>query len=67
MECRHPANVAGKCLDCGALVEAEKAAMQAPVPQDGGTPVTAAGAATAAEKQPAAAKETAKKAAQKQK
>lgn len=38
MECRHPAIVGGRCLDCGALVNAQNGAYNAVQPQDEQTP-----------------------------
>lgn len=60
MECRHPAIVGGKCLTCGALVDAQNGACDADKPQDGQTP-------TAAVEQPADGQETAKKTTRKRK
>jgi hypothetical protein len=42
MECRHPAIVGGKCLTCGALVNAQNTACDAAQDQDKQTPVVAA-------------------------
>ena len=60
MECRHPAIVSGKCLTCGALVDAQNGAYNAVLMQDEQTP-------TAAVEQPENGQETPKKATRKRK
>lgn len=42
MGCTHPAVVCGRCLDCGALVNAQNGACDAVQPQDEQTPTAAA-------------------------
>ena len=60
MECRHPAIVDGRCLDCGALVNAQNGANNAVQPKDEQTP-------TAAATQPENGQETPKKTTRKRK
>ena len=67
MTCTHPAIVAGKCLVCGASVDAEKQVKKADAVQNAQEPATAAETPENGQETPETEQETPKKTVRKRK